>query len=90
MPAGAQQASCSICTRAKGENAPRPTRSRSILERVQAALLVAPAQIPDGVACHLQVRGKHVNLRLVALHREKDPRAASDTLLDSAVSHEHF
>lgn len=57
------------------------------MEGSQAALLVAPAQIPDGIARHLYALGEQVDLRLVVLHREQDTCTAGDTLFDSAVFH---
>src|SRR5262249_10190749 len=52
-PAGAQQASCSISTRCKGGNLPRPTGPWGIKDGFDADLFVTSAELPDGNSCDL-------------------------------------
>src|SRR5215203_353977 len=87
MPAGSQQASCSICTRTKGGNAPRPTRPRSIIDDVDPTLFVAPTQTPHARTGHLDTPGKRFDARAFFLHREKNSCASDDALFDSTVLH---
>lgn len=87
IPAGSQQASCSIWTRCRGGKAPRGAQSGSIKDGFDPYLLVATTQVPHRLSSLSESLSKLLHHGALIDHGKQTPSPPRDSLLCPPVTH---